>query len=70
MEKASDYTSPNINYKQLETMIQLEKGEASLRVELNNGQVKVFHGTDGELLFKRLALEGDWNKIINGLKNF
>ena len=32
-------------------MIQLQKGEASLRVELNNGQVKVFHGTDGELLF-------------------
>ena len=51
-------------------MIQLQKGEASLRVELKNGQVKVFHGTDGELLFKRLALEGDWNKIINGLKNF
>ena len=49
-------------------MIQLEKGSASLMVELNNGQIKVFHGTDGNLLFERLALNGDWDKIINELK--
>jgi hypothetical protein len=49
-------------------MIQLEKGSASLRVELQGGEIKVFHGTDGELLFERLALDGDWDKIINELK--
>jgi hypothetical protein len=49
-------------------MIQLQKGAASLRVELQDGQIKVFHGTDGDLLFERSALEGDWDKIINELK--
>lgn len=46
----------------------LQTGAASLRVELRKGQIKVFHGTDGNLLFERLALDGDWNKIINELK--
>ena len=46
----------------------LETGAASLRVELQDGQIKVFHGTDGDLLFERSALEGDWDKIINELK--
>lgn len=49
-------------------MIQLEKGSASLMVELQDGQIKVFHGTDGNLLFERSAIEGDWSKIINELK--
>lgn len=47
----------------------IQTGAASLKVELTNGEIKVYHGTDGTLLFTRTAFDGDWTKIINQLKN-
>lgn len=47
----------------------IQTGAASLKVELHKGEIKVYHGTDGALLFTRTAFDGDWNKIINQLKN-
>lgn len=49
-------------------MKQLQSGAASLKVELRNGQIDVYHGTDGVLLFTRTAFDGDWDKIIERLK--
>lgn len=47
----------------------IQAGAASLKVELHKGEIRVYHGTDGTLLFTRAAFEGDWTKIINQLKN-
>jgi len=50
-------------------MKQLESGAASLKVELTHGEIVVYHGTDGTLLFTRPDFEGDWSKLFNQLKN-
>ena len=46
----------------------IERGSASLFISLTGGKIKVFHGTDKTLLFKRSAKVGDWDKIIKQLR--
>ena len=47
---------------------QLEKGSASLIIELSNGMIKMRHGTDGYLLHQRECPKGDWDKLCNFLR--
>jgi hypothetical protein len=44
-----------------------EEGEASIKIELKNGIITVYHGTDRDILYKKHAKEGDWDKIWNGI---
>lgn len=45
-----------------------ETGAASLRIELKNGTIYVYHGTSGDLLFSKTAFEGDWSKMFDQIK--
>jgi|WetSurMetagenome_2_1015567.scaffolds.fasta_scaffold595258_1 hypothetical protein len=54
----------------------LERGSASLFLDLEDGKLKVYHGESvkllspqkRKLLFEREAKEGDWDKIWDKLK--
>jgi hypothetical protein len=47
-----------------------ERGAASLKISLSKSQIKVHHGSDGTLLAKKSeAVEGDWDKLIDALKD-
>jgi hypothetical protein len=46
-----------------------ESGSASLRIELKDGTIYVYHGTDGDLLFSKTAFRGDWAKMFNQIKS-
>jgi len=46
-----------------------EKGAASIFIELKNSCIKVYHGTDKVLLFKKKAVKGDWDKIWKSIKD-
>lgn len=51
-------------------MTQIEKGAASIFIELENGNITVKHGTDGHILHKVIdAEEGSWDKIWNTIRN-
>jgi hypothetical protein len=44
-----------------------ELGYASVWVELSKGEIRVFNGNQRNLLFRRSALPGDWDRIIKEL---
>lgn len=49
----------------------VEKGAASIRIELRAGAITVTHGTDGAILSTWTARAGDWDRLwacINDLK--
>jgi len=47
----------------------LEAGQASIKIKLDNGTIKVFHGTDYMLLLEMSNVKkGTWNKIWNILE--
>lgn len=50
-------------------MERMERGEASLKIELADGRIKVYHGTDKLLLWEDWAPEGKWNQIWNAILN-
>lgn len=45
-----------------------ETGTASIKIELEDSIIKVFHGTDGVLLFEKEAKAGDWDKIWEAIQ--
>ena len=45
-----------------------EKGSASVFMSLDNGVIKVEHGTDKVVLYKWTANKGDWDTIFNTIK--
>jgi len=47
------------------------KGQASMFVELEDGKIRVKHGTDKTVLADWVAKDGDWDilwQVINSLK--
>lgn len=46
-----------------------ETGAASVKVELKNSVLTIYHGTSGEVLFQKLAFKGDWAKMWNEFIN-
>lgn len=46
----------------------MEKGAASIKIELANGIITVYHGTDGDILLQFPAVEGSWDIIWQGIK--
>lgn len=46
----------------------IERGCASILIDLSDGKIKVFHGNDKALLFEKDAFEGDWDKIWEAIK--
>ena len=47
---------------------ELEKGSASILIDLTNSIISVKHGTNKTELYKKVALEGDWDKIWKAIK--
>lgn len=47
---------------------QLERGCASLIVELYKGEIVMRHGTHNNVLHRRECPQGDWDKLVNFLK--
>lgn len=45
-----------------------ERGSASIFIDLTDSIIKVYHGTDKELLFEKRAVAGDWNKIWEAIR--
>ena len=46
------------------TLAGLEAGAASIRVELDNGTIKVYHGEDGSLLLHVSGVkDGTWDAL-------
>jgi hypothetical protein len=45
-------------------MAKRDMREAKLILELKGGYIHMTHGTEGHLIIKRKAYDGDWNKII------
>jgi hypothetical protein len=48
---------------------QLEQGEASFKMKLSNGKIKVLHGTSGQVLYKTKAKEGYWDNVWKAIKS-
>ncbi len=46
----------------------LEEGAAHMFIELKKGYITVYHGKGKEVLFKKHAKKGDWNKIWRAIK--
>ena len=46
-----------------------EEGAASILVDLTDGIISVYHGTDKTLLFKKKAKKGDWNRIWKAIES-
>ena len=45
-----------------------QQGAASLFIELRDGSITAYHGTDGDrLFFKEESNDGDWSKLISFL---
>lgn len=45
------------------------KGQASIFLELKNGHIKMYHGTDKVLLFSKIAENNKtWSNIIKQIK--
>ena len=47
----------------------METGAASIKIDLADGRIKVYHGTDKVLLWEGWAPEGKWDKIWNVIRN-
>ena len=47
----------------------LERGSASILVDLTDNTIRVYHGTDNVLLHERTAYEGDWSKLFDTITN-
>ena len=47
---------------------EIERGEASIFVDLTEGVLTVKHGTHGCILLKRNCPEGTWNKMWSVLR--
>jgi len=47
----------------------IEQGSASILIDLTDGIIRVFHGTNKALLFQKNSKEGDWDKIWNAIRN-
>ena len=52
-----------------ETIEFVNTGEASLKIELKNNIIYVYHGTDGALLIKRRATSESWDSIMRILRS-
>ena len=50
----------------METTTQLDRGSASIFVELKDGIITVTHGTDQVVLFSEPVLAGTWDAIYMG----
>jgi hypothetical protein len=51
------------------TLAGLEAGAASMRIELDNGTIKVYHGTDGDMLLSVSQVKsGTWDKLWKVMK--
>jgi len=51
------------------TIAGLDAGAASMRIELDNGTIKVYHGEDGDLLLSVLNVKaGTWDKLWDTMK--
>jgi hypothetical protein len=46
----------------------MDDGSASVFIELKDGVLKVYHGTDKALLFQRRTRKGTWNSIWRSIK--
>jgi hypothetical protein len=46
-----------------------EPGAASLHISLSGGKIEVSHGSDCTLLGDGVAQKGDWNRLIEFLRN-
>lgn len=52
------------------TISGLDAGAASIRIELDNGAIRVYHGEDGSLLLHRINVKsGTWDKLWVMLEN-
>lgn len=47
----------------------LESGEASVKLELEDGKVKAFHGTDKSLLYESKVKEGYWDNLWEAIES-
>ena len=47
--------------------VQTEKGAASLHIELKDGFITVYHGTDGIVLHRCEVEEGTWERMFDSL---
>ena len=45
-----------------------ENGSASCFISLEDGVIKVEHGTDEAVLYEWTANKGDWHKIFNTIR--
>jgi hypothetical protein len=48
---------------------ELERGSASIFVDVTNGVLTVKHGTDKSILVSRPMELGEWDKMFIGLQN-
>jgi len=49
--------------------METEIGSSSILIDLTDGIIKVYHGTDKALLFEKKAIKGDWDKIWKAIKD-
>ena len=49
--------------------IEIEKGAASMNIELKDGVITVRHGTDNEVLLTTVATQGSWGSIWEKLRS-
>lgn len=49
------------------TTIETEKGAASLHIELKDGFITIYHGTDGIALHRCEVEEGTWERMFDSL---
>lgn len=47
----------------------IERGKASLKLFLDEGQLWVFHGESNELLFRSHVVEGTWEQIWSAIQS-
>ena len=47
----------------------MERGAASIRVELSEGVVTVYHGTDHAVLHRVPVSEGAWSDMFDAMTN-
>lgn len=48
----------------------IEKGSASIKIDLDNGNITVYHGEDEDVLHKIInAEDGSWDKIWELLRS-
>ena len=50
-------------------MTQVERGEASIKIDLTDGMITVYHGTDGDVLHQvKNARKGSWDKLWKAIR--